>query len=929
MLTSRYKLLGSQLVTRHWAWVIGTWLVLAVLLRMFAPAWDEIAADGDLAFLPETVPSAVGQQALESAFPGSQSRSQMVLVFATTQAELGVGDLALAFDVARRLHWLAALNAWQTLHATEQANLATVVAPAASATETVAIKDTVLAEVARDNLTEAIEIEEVLLKYIQAQDSQATFLRLPNAYQMRGELLILLGEDEEQAALDLDLAKLMREQGTPTLPSEAPEWSRHVLDVWSWRNAIVGHKLGSNQPHARLINVQLGTDFTAVSNIGTIGGIEQLIRDLRPDYQQLTSADLRIEISGSAAVGADMLRAAASGVRKTEIVTIVLVLLILAAVYRSPFLVAIPLTSIAISLVVATGLIALLARDPLEPDGPGLGVFTTTRIFVVVLLFGAGTDFCLFFLARNREMLAMRSVTSRQQMYRVVAKSWRSVHDALLASAMTTIVGLALMWFSHFEKFQFSGPIIAISLAVTLVVCLTFTPALLSGLGRIAFWPQLPSRSLPASGRVRRGNLYWGRLATAVVHHSGWALLATLLFLCVPAFYGFIHLNSVTYDLTEELSESAPSRRGAQLISRYFPTQDGSPVTVLMTRKQPFDSEDTLREASSQLSQALYLEGVESVRSLSDPLGDYPPGKRMGLFDKAAWRRRLLNRITREHYISSVSELQRRVARFDLVLKDNPFSLDASQTLALVKHQLEETVADPASPWSNAEIATTGTTVGISDLRMVTQSDQRRIQILVTVGVWLVLVSLLRQWVLSTYLIFTVLLSYFATLGITFWTFSTLYGASYSGLDWKVPLFLFVILVAVGQDYNVYLVTRIFEERRSLGLVAGVRRALEVTGGIITSCGFVMAGTFIAMTSPAVLLWLAGILPVGWIDTQAPVLRGITELGFALACGVLLDTLVVRSILVPSFIVLWQPWQSTPVQNGPAVAGDADQLPKK
>ena len=173
------------------------------------------------------------------------------------------------------------------------------------------------------------------------------------------------------------------------------------------------------------------------------------------------------------------------------------------------------------------------------------------------------------------------------------------------------------------------------------------------------------------------------------------------------------------------------------------------------------------------------------------------------------------------------------------------------------------------------------------------------------------LVILLRQWVLSTYLIFTVLLSYFATLGITYATFAALYGRDYSGLDWKVPLFLFVILVAVGQDYNVYLVTRIFEEQRGLGKSGGMRqaavgRALQMTGGIITSCGFVMAGTFIAMTSPAILLALSQVLPSGWVAPDTPVLRGMTELGFALALGVLLDTLVVRTILVPAFMVLWQ-----------------------
>lgn len=152
--------------------------------------------------------------------------------------------------------------------------------------------------------------------------------------------------------------------------------------------------------------------------------------------------------------------------------------------------------------------------------------------------------------------------------------------------------------------------------------------------------------------------------------------------------------------------------------------------------------------------------------------------------------------------------------------------------------------------------------------------------------------------------IFTVLFSYFSTLGLTYAFFGWVFGPDYNGLDWKVPLFLFVILVAVGQDYNVYLTTRILEEQKQHGLLEGIRRALGLTGGIITSCGVVMAGTFVAMTSPAVTRYLATNFQWLGVASDAPVLRGITELGFALSLGVLLDTLIIRSILVPAFFAI-------------------------
>jgi RND superfamily putative drug exporter len=174
----------------------------------------------------------------------------------------------------------------------------------------------------------------------------------------------------------------------------------------------------------------------------------------------------------------------------------------------------------------------------------------------------------------------------------------------------------------------------------------------------------------------------------------------------------------------------------------------------------------------------------------------------------------------------------------------------------------------------------------VHDLKRVTANDEQRMYVLVTLGVYIILVVLLRRPGISLYLIATVVLGYLASLGLTDLVFHALHrGPSpWSGLDWTVGFFLFVILVAVGEDYNILLMARVIEEERKHGTVEGTRRAVAHTGGIISSCGLIMAGTFGSMLTGS--------------------LTSLRELGFALGLGILLDTFLVRPILVPAFVVL-------------------------
>ena len=641
-----------------------------------------------------------------------------------------------------------------------------------------------------------------------------------------------------------------------------------IVDVWTEKTPVVGRMLRSRSGQAERILVRLTNEFMATDNIRILKAMEGIVESVRDEAPE----GLQIGISGSAAIGGDMLSAAASSVSNTHRTTILLVAIALLAIYRSPWLVLVPLLTIALATSASMDLLAILTQwtsnDPFL--GIDIRIFTTTKIFVIVLLFGAGTDYCLFLTARFREQRET-GLDHRE----ALATALEHVGVALAASALTTIVGLAMMAWAEFGKFTYSGPAIAICLVVTLAACLTLVPALLATRLGAVVGTQDKQRQ---TGSVFT---FWETLANKILRRPGTILVASILLAIPLAWIG--SSATVTYDLLGELDPQRVSRRGTALLRKHFAPGEIGPLVVLAHyppgELASVDGRFTIAELAKPLDD---LPGIDQVRSLYQPTGAPPGSVRLfsseGLQDLAAKG----SPLTQAAFVAQHGELAGKVTRLFLILKAEPFSAEAVATCHEVEEVLEDLREDPRSPWHQCSFELVGTTSGIRDLERVTTADRQLIQLLVAGAVLTVIIVLLRRPVICCYLILTVVLSYLVTLGITDLVFHAIRGSAYAGLDWKVPLFLYVILVAVGQDYNIYLVTRVFEEQRRLGLVAGLRRALIQTGGIITSCGIIMAGTFVSMTTAE--------------------LNGVVELGFALSLGILLDTFVVRTILVPAML---------------------------
>lgn len=890
----------ASTVNKHWALILVGWIVLAVGLRVAAPKWNDVAYDGDFDYLPADMSSVAGGRLLDKAFPGERARSEIVLVLGRRDQKLTKSDQIVGLDLLRRLY-----------HRLGEVSYRRAVTSGYTGGPIVDGQPwTPWITLAQEAFTDSIAIDDTFYERIaeSVPDDAATPTqpRMAIAYWDRGKLLESIGASEESVGKDFEAALVLMpdlpEVAVPIEQRDLAGWDS-MLDILSWNDRVIGSRL--TRDNVRLAVVQLSSELAATGNIATVEAVKSLIDDVVRYSGTRTEPGIELLMTGSAAIGGETLTAARDAIRYTELITVVMILLILAAVYRAPLLVAIPMVSIGVAVLVSTSLVSLLTSWSITGAVPGLDVriFTTSRIFIVVILFGAGTDYCLFLISRLRE-------EARKAPWPVACRaSLSGVLGALFGSAMTTVVGLGMLWIASFGKFHYTGPIIAICLLVGLLVCTTLTPSLLRAIGPVAFWPSKVTTAMPPNlslfgdqNRDSASSGIWSLIALRLTRRPITTLAIGLIVLAIPAVYGFRGEDTVTYDFSSQLSASADSRRGLSLLSQQFDIGEINPVTVLIVQPEDIERKDYEKRIKSLAKKIYDLDGVLAVRTVDDPLGDFPPDREMGLLTSDAWKRRALrnHRVAKRYFFSSLTELENRLARLDIVVDGDPFAIESADRVSAIDAFLNEQASIDGSGITGASVSLAGTTPSIIDLRSVTLQDNRRIKIAVVIAVFAVLWLVIRRFGLCLYLIATVLISYYATLGLTLMFFRYAYGDDFVGLDWKLPLFLFVILVAVGQDYNVYLVTRIVEEQRRLGWLAALRRAVSRTGGIITACGLVMAATFFSMTASAWLPEVAGWL--GFDQGNVVSLRGIVELGFALGLGVLIDTFYVRTILVPSFV---------------------------
>ncbi|MCX9193877.1 hypothetical protein C3Y87_21360 [Carbonactinospora thermoautotrophica] len=541
-------------------------------------------------------------------------------------------------------------------------------------------------------------------------------------------------------------------------------------------------------------------------------------------------AGLRAYVAGPAGLLGDLIEVFKLIDVTLLLVTAGVVLVILLVVYRSPVLWLIPMLSVGMAYVLSAAVVYLLAREGVvDLSGQSQGILT-------VLVFGAGTDYALLLISRYREELHRH-----ERPPVAMGATLRGAGPAVLASAATVILALLCLLFSQLNSTRGLGPVGATGIACTLVAMLTFLPALLLLAGRKVFWPFVPRYG---SGSQEAIGL-WERIAVHVGRRPRTIWVTTSLVLLVLA-AGLTQLRSTGVAQTESFVNRPDSVAGQEALARHFPAGAANPA-VVVTRADRLDQ---------VVAAARGVPGVVAIRVTPQT----PPGQSAQRPDRAGATPPPAGA---PKIVDGFAQLR--------VTFDAP--ADSRQAYDIVERLRAAVHAVPA-----ADALVGGFDAVNLDTQQASRHDRAVVIPLVLAVILLVLALLLRAVLAPLLLIATVVLSFAAALGLCALLFRHLFG--FPGEDSSFPLFAFVFLVALGIDYNIFLMTRVHEETKRLGTRAGTLRGLAVTGGVITSAGIVLAATFSALA----------VLP----------LVVLVELGVAVALGVLIDTVVVRSLLVPA-----------------------------
>ena len=611
--------------------------------------------------------------------------------------------------------------------------------------------------------------------------------------------------------------------------------------------------------------------------INASGEVRETVEEIRTLVVDELPDGLDAWVTGPAGFTADLVK----GFRGIDglllIVALVAVFVILVVVYRSPLLPILVLLTSVFALCVALLSVWWLAYA---------GIFVLNgqvQGILFILVIGAATDYALLYVARFRE-----AIGTGARRWDATTTAWRGAFEPILASGGTVIAGLLCLLLSDLATNRALGPIASIGIAFSVLSALTFLPALLALVGRAAFWPFIPhtgSAAIPDDLATSEARGLWPRQARFVARHARpiW-ILSTIVLLAAAV--GVTQLKADGVPSSDLVLGASEARDGQDVLGEHFPAGSGSPVYAIVP-------EDAVSAAVEVLAASA---GVDSVAAASE---DSPTGQAAVTVENG------------DPVYAAVGPPG--TPSPDPTISDGDVLLVGTLTDAADSLVAEETVRQLRVDLGDALGAGTALVGGVTatdiDSNDTSIRDRTIIIPIVLLVILLILMLLLRAVLAPVLLILSVILSFGAALGVSALVFDNLF--RFPGADPSVPLYGFVFLVALGVDYNIFLMSRVREESLAHGTRPGILRGLVATGGVITSAGLVLAATFAAL----------GVIPILFL----------AQIAFIVAFGVLLDTFVVRSLLVPAISydigrAIWWPsklWRRGPETTSQTPGGES------
>ena len=578
-----------------------------------------------------------------------------------------------------------------------------------------------------------------------------------------------------------------------------------------------------------------GEAIQFVVPIPSSGEVKEIVQELREEVQASAPAGMQTFVTGPAGLTADLVSAFAGIDGILLLVALAAVFIILLIVYRSLLLpIAVLFTSV-FALCAAILLVFGMAKlGWIQLSGQSQGILS-------ILVIGAATDYALLYVARFRE--ALTHTTNRTA---AVLTAWKASFEPILASGATVIIALLCLLFSDLNSNKALGPVAAAGILCSLFAALTLLPALMALLGRTAFWPFRP-KLVPDAEREPRfvtglegQKGLWRATGSLVARRPRTVWIASVLLL-LAASAGILQLKANGVPQTDVILTASNAVDGQDALARHFDAGSGSPAVIVADEAKAQEVLDKTKATDGVGDAYLLAEGSVPIIS-GGPAAPGTPG---------------------------APDVREGKVLINATLNYAADSNDAENVVVKLREELKK-IDDGA--------LVGGVTATALDTNTTAQRDLVVIIPVVLAVILVILMLLLRSVLAPVLLVASVVLSYAAAMGVSALVFNHIFG--FPGADATVPLFGFVFLVALGVDYNIFLMSRVREESLKHGTRPGILRGLGVTGGVITSAGVVLAATFAAL----------GVIPIMFL----------VQLAFIVAFGVLLDTVLVRSLLVPA-----------------------------